>query len=79
MYRPQKGATPKVIEELEESASNKVLLIKNSIKQSMRAIKTGKELKNHLQRLQIDLIVYGNIYNLNSLAAYKKIQDNWNL
>ena len=46
MYRPQKGATPKVIEELEESASNKVLLIKNSIKQSMRAIKTGKELKN---------------------------------
>ena len=33
---------------LDESLPNKVLLIKNSIKQSMMAIKTGKELKNHL-------------------------------
>ncbi|MGB6371015.1 MAG: glycerate kinase [Atribacterota bacterium] len=33
---------------LDESVSNKVLLIKNSIKQSMRAIKTGKELKIRL-------------------------------
>jgi len=33
---------------LDESVPNKVLLIKNSIKQSMRAIKTGKELKNQL-------------------------------
>jgi len=33
---------------LDEPLPNKVLLIKNSIKQSMRAIKTGKELKNQL-------------------------------
>jgi len=33
---------------LEESVPNKVALIKNSIKQSMRAIKTGKELKIRL-------------------------------
>jgi len=33
---------------LDESVPNKVALIKNSIKQSMRAIKTGKELKNQL-------------------------------
>jgi len=33
---------------LDESVSNKVLLIKNSIKQSMRAIKTGKGLKTRL-------------------------------
>ncbi|MEA2088030.1 MAG: glycerate kinase [Candidatus Caldatribacteriota bacterium] len=33
---------------LEESVPNKVALIKNSIKQSMMAMKTGKELKNHL-------------------------------
>jgi len=45
IYGPQKGATPEVIEELDKSVSNKVSLIKNSIKQSMRAIKTGKELK----------------------------------
>jgi glycerate kinase len=32
---------------LDESVSNKVSLIKNSIKQSMRAIKTGKELKKN--------------------------------
>ena len=33
---------------LDESVSNKVLLIKNSIKQSMRTIKTGKGLKTRL-------------------------------
>ena len=33
---------------LTELGSNKVLLIKNSIKQFMMAVKTGKELKNHL-------------------------------
>ena len=33
---------------LDESLPNKVSLIKNSIKQSMMAIRTGKELKNHL-------------------------------
>jgi glycerate kinase len=33
---------------LDESLPNKVSLIKNSIKESMMAIKTGKELKNHL-------------------------------
>jgi len=32
---------------LDESLPNKVTLIKNSIKQSMRAIKTGKELKKN--------------------------------
>lgn len=32
---------------LEESASNKVSLIKNNIKQSMGVIKTGKELKKN--------------------------------
>jgi len=32
---------------LDESVSNKVLLIKNSIKQFMRAIKTGRELKKN--------------------------------
>jgi hypothetical protein len=32
---------------LEESVSNKALLIKNSIKQFMKAIKTGKELKKN--------------------------------
>ena len=32
---------------LDESVSNKALLIKNSIKQSMRTIKTGKELKKN--------------------------------
>jgi len=32
---------------LDESLPNKVSLIKNSIKRSMMAIKTGKELKNH--------------------------------
>jgi hypothetical protein len=31
---------------LDESVSNKALLIKNNIKQSIGAIKTGKELKN---------------------------------
>jgi len=47
IYGPQKGATPEVIEELDESISHKVSLIKNSIKQSMRAIKTGRELKKN--------------------------------
>ncbi|PKP60979.1 glycerate kinase, partial [Candidatus Atribacteria bacterium HGW-Atribacteria-1] len=33
---------------LDESVPNKVAIIKNSIKQSMRAIRTGEELKNRL-------------------------------
>jgi glycerate kinase len=36
-----------LIMRLDESVSNKVSLIKNSIKQSMRAMKTGKELKRN--------------------------------